>query len=180
MMPRFWSLEFHTRYFPALLRMRLTPNERAGSGFTSSLEKYFLFVLCFIIVVLGIPSAVLHHSIIGWIAGGIGAAGLAALTINSIFSGKIQPDYENFLTGIFFFFVLLGLSAGIFAGSLNHSLLQGIVIGAAGIIAGYFIGIAAGLWFQCMGWLASLLNGIAILACVGILFVDLVILAGSI
>ena len=179
MTPKFWSLEFHTRFFPALLRGRLTPREREGSGFTSSLEKYFLFALCLIFVIIGIPGAVLHHSVIGWIAGGIGAAGIAWLTVNSIFSGNIQPDYENFLTGIFFFFVLMGLTAGIFTGSLNHSLWLGLVVGAAGVIAGYFTGIAAGLWFQYMGWMASLLNGLCMLGCIGMFMVDLVILGGS-
>lgn len=180
MTPKFWSLEFHIRFFPALLRGRLTPRESEGSGFTSSsLEKYFLFILCLMFVVVGIPNAVLKNSILGWIAGGIGAAGIALLTINSIFSGKIQPDYENFLTGIFFFFVLMGLTAGIFTGSLNHSLWLGIITAAAGVIAGYFAGIAAGLWFQYMGWLASLLNGLCMLACIGMFMVDLVILGGS-
>jgi hypothetical protein len=179
MMPEFWSLEFHTRFFPALLRSRLTPRERAGSGFTSSLEKYFLIILSLIFIVFGIPGAILRHSVIGWIAVAIGFAGIIALIINSIFSRESSPDYEQFLWGVFFFFVIMGLSAGIFAGSLNHSLLLGIVIGAAGIIAGYFIGIAAGLWFQYLGWLASLVNGMAVFAVIGMFCVDLVIVAGS-
>jgi len=150
-----------------------------SNGFTSSAEKYFLFILCLIFIVLGIPGAVLRHSVIGWIAAATGSAGIIALIINSILSRENKPDYEQFLRGVFFFFVFLGLSAGIFAGSLNHSLLQGIVIGAAGIIAGYFIGIAAGLWFQYLGWLAALVNGMAMFAVIGMFCVDLVILAGS-
>jgi hypothetical protein len=119
-------------------------------------------------------------SVVSWIIGGIGAAGTVALLINSIVSRKGSPNYDNFLVGVFFFFLTLGLTAGVFVGSLNHSLMIGLLIGAAGLIAGYLIGILAGLWLQYLGWLALTVNALAIVAILGMFFVDLVILSGSI
>jgi hypothetical protein len=179
MNPRFLSLEFHTRFFPALLWDRLRPRERAGTSFTSIIELQILFVICFILLVTGIPAAIGSNSVIGWIAGGLGAAGALALFIHSIVSRKDPPKYDYFLIGVFFFFVFLGLTAGIFAGSLNYSLMIGLIVGTVGLIAGYFLGIMAGLWFQYLGWLASAINGLAILAIIGMFVVDLVILSSS-
>jgi len=179
MHPNILSLEFHTRFFPALIWNRLRPRERMETSFVSTVEMYFLFVLCIIFIAIGIPNAIAHKSVIGWIAGGLGAAGILALLIHSIVSRKDPPSYDNFLIGVFFFFVILGLTAGIFAGSLNHSPALGFLAGAAGLIAGYLLGLLAGFWFQYLGWLASLVNGLAILAIIGMFFVDLVIIAGS-
>jgi len=125
------------------------------------------------------PSAVSRGSFIGWLVGGIGAAGILALLINSIFSRKEPPSYDCFLIGVFFFFVVLGISAGVFVGTLEHSLSLGLLVGSGGLIAGYLLGILAGLWFQYLGWLASMVNILAGLAVFGMFSVDLVLLAGS-
>lgn len=179
MTPQFLSFEFHTRFFPALLWGRLRPRERSGTSFASAVELHVLFVVCFILLAFGIPIAVSSGSIIGWIVGGIGAAGTVALVINSIFSRKNPPSYDHFLIGVFFFFVTLGLTAGVFIGSLNHSLSLGLLVGFAGLIIGYLLGILAGLWLQYLGWLASTVNGLAVPAVLGMILVDLVLLSGS-
>jgi hypothetical protein len=128
---------------------------------------------------LGIPGAVSRSSIIGWIAVGIGTAGIVALLINSILSRKEPPSYDCFLPGIFFFFVVLGITSGIFAGTLEHSLPLGLLVGSGGLIAGYLLGILAGLWFQYLGWLSAMVNALASLAVLGMLLVDLVLLSGT-
>jgi hypothetical protein len=180
MHPKFLSLEFHTRFFPALLLGRLSPEEKGGTTFTSTTELYVLLVICLILVVIGIPNAVSHKSIIGWIAGGIGAAGIMAMFISSILSQMgTPPSYDAFLKGIFLFFLSLGISAGIFIGTLDHSSLKGLLVGSAGLVAGYLLGILFGLWFQYLGWLAGMLNLVAYLAVIGMLFVDLVLLGGN-
>lgn len=102
------------------------------------------------------------------------------LFIHSVVSGRANPpEYSRFLTGVFFFFVTLGVSAGVFGGSLNHSLMTGLLLGSGGVLAGYFLGILAGLWFQYLGWLSGVLNGVAWLAVFGMLLVDIVILIGT-
>lgn len=179
MTPKLMSIEFHARFFPSLLWNRLRPGERVGTGFPSTFERYIAFVACLILLALGIPGAVSSGSIIGWIMGGIGAVGMVALVINSIVSGSgAPPSFDDFLAGVFFFFVVLGITAGVFAGTLEHSLLLGLLVGTGGLIAGYLLGILAGLWFQYLGWLSAMVNALAGLAILGMLVVDMVLLSG--
>jgi hypothetical protein len=177
--PNFLSLEFHTRYFPGILLSRMRLGGRKETGFSSTLEHYIAFAVCIILLAFGIPVAVSSGSIIGWITGGIGAAGTLALVINSVLSRtKEPPSYEGFLAGVFLFFVFLGITSGVFVGTLEHSLSLGLMAGSAGLIAGYPLGILAGLWLQYLGWLSATVNGLAGLAVVGVLSVDLVLLSG--
>jgi len=180
MTPKFFSFEFHVRFFPSLLRSRLRPKERAGTGFPSSLEPTVALAVCFILVMIGLPSAIDNKSLFGWVLTGLGLIGFAALFIQSISShwGE-KPSYDDFLIGIFFFFIILGLTAGIFVGTMNHSFFLGLLVGLSGLLAGYVFGIFAGLWFQYLGWMAVILNLIAGLAVIGMFIVDMVLLAGG-
>ena len=102
------------------------------------------------------------------------------MCISSITWGiKTRPTYNAFLRGIFLFFVVLGLSGGVFTGTLEHSFLKGLLVGAAGVLAGYLLGIIAGLWLQYLGWLADILNMLAFLAVFGMICVDIVLVGGS-
>jgi hypothetical protein len=176
--PRFLSVEFHTRFFPAFLWGRLRHKQRTGSGFNSSFELYLVLTICVVLVAIGVPAALSHRSIAGWIIGAIGAAGFLAMLIISILSRRgAPPSYDGFLVGFFFFFVVFGLSAGIFIGALVHyPLFQGLLVGAAGLLAGYLMGILAGLALQYIGWLAAVLDPLAGLVVFGMLVVDLVLL----
>lgn len=179
MHPTFLSFEFHTRFFPALLWRGMRPRERGGTSFTSTGVFPILLVFCLILLLSGIPYALAHKSIIGWVLGGIGVAGMVFLFINSITSGiNSPPTYDGFLKGIFFFFVTLGISAGVFVGTLNHSLTLGIPACAGGFVAGYLLGIPAGLWLQYLEWVAALLNMLAGLFVLGMFVVDIVLLFG--
>lgn len=178
--PRFLSPDFHIRFFPALLRGRLKLGERTGTGFPSIFEFHIAFVFCLILLVIGIPFAVSSNAAFGWAMAGIGAAGILALLIHSISSRKDPPSYDCFLIGVFSFFVFLGATAGVFVGTLHHSLPLGLLVGLGGLIAGYLLGILAGLWFQCLGWLASIVNFAAALVVLGMFLVDVLLLSGSI
>ena len=179
--PKLLSIEFHTQFFPAFLWNRLRPKQRTGSGFNSSFELYITLAVCIILVVIGLPSALSRGSIAGWIMSGIGAAGILTMIINSIASswGKV-PSYDDFLVGFFFFFVTLGLTAGIFISTLNHyPFFQSLLISAAGLILGYVLGILAGLGLQYLGWMAAILDALAGLMVFGMLMLDLVLLSGA-
>lgn len=176
--PKFFSLEFHTRFFPSLLKSRLRQKERVRGGFSSGMDHMVVLAICGILIMIGLPGAIDSKSIIGWVLTGIGAAGIVAMIISSITSNEERPSYDNFLPGLFFFFIMLGITAGVFTGTLNHSLPKGMSTSAAGLIAGYLLGILAGLWGQYLGWIAVLLNGIAWLAVLGMFMVDIVLLAG--
>jgi hypothetical protein len=177
--PKLLSIEFHARFFPSFLWNRLRSKQRTGSGFNSSLERYLSLVVCVILVVIGLPPAVSHGSIAGWIASGIGAAGVLAMIINSIASSWGEPpSYDDFLVGFFFFFVTLGLTAGIFISTLGHySFFQSLLTSAAGFILGYAMGILAGLGLQYFGWMAAILDPLAGLMVLGMLVLDLVLLS---
>jgi hypothetical protein len=179
MTPKFLSREFHTSFFPSLLKSRLQPKERARSGFSPAMDHTVVLAICFILLMIGLPGAVDDKSFIGWVLTGLGAAGIAALLIGSIASNGERPDYDSFLSGFFFFFVALGVTSGVFAGTLKHSLLLGLLVGTGGLVAGYLLGILAGLWGQYLGWIAVMLNGLAYLAILGMFVVDLVLLSGA-
>jgi hypothetical protein len=104
---------------------------------------------------------------VGWILGILGIGGILAFVVFNILAELgTRPSYDNFLIGVFFFFVFLGVSAGMFVGKMEHSLFLGLLGGALGLFLGYVIGIFAGLWFQYLGWFASIVNmlfGFAIL-----------------
>ncbi|MGA2224409.1 MAG: hypothetical protein ABSH41_08215 [Syntrophobacteraceae bacterium] len=176
---RFLSVEFHTRFFPAFLWGRLRHKQRAGSGFNSFFELYLVLTICVVLVAIGVPAALSHRPIAGWVISGIGAAGILAMLINSILSRRGEPpSYDDFLVGFFFFFLVFGLSAGVFIGALEHyPLFQCLLIGAAGLLAGYAMGILAGLGLQYIGWLAAVLDPLAGLMVFGMLVVDLVLLS---
>lgn len=178
MPPRLLSLEFHTRFFPALVMGRLRPRESPDTSFSSTTGFTIILAICAAFVATGLPNAISHKSVIGWVIGGTGAAGILFFFVQSILAGRDNPpSYDRFLKGVFFFFVSLGLSAGVFTYS-HHSLALGILTGAGGLIAGYLLGILGGLRLQCLGWISKIVNGIAALAAFGMLFVDLVMLAG--
>lgn len=179
--PKLWSVDFHVRFFPAFLWRRFRCKEGKGSGFHSPFELYIVLAVCIILMALGAPSALSRGSIGGWAACGIGAAGLLAIIAHSVaLSWDRRPSYEDFLAGCFFFFVTLGLTAGIFTSSLNHySFFLSLLICVAGLVIGYIIGILAGLGLQYLGWLAVALNGLAYLAIIGMVVVDLVLLSGA-
>ena len=180
--PKFLSVEFHTHFFPSLLWGRLRPKQqRTRSGFNSSLELYIVLAVCAVLVAFGVPAALSHGSIAGWIASGLGVAGILALLVNSISSRQGEPlSWDDFLAGIFFFFIFLGLTVGIFFSTLEHfPLFLSLVLCAAGLIAGYVVGIFAGLWLQYVGWMATVLNQVAAPAVLGMLVLDLVLLSGA-
>lgn len=175
--PSFFSIGFHTHFFPLLLWRRLRHKERSGTTFVP-LESYLVVAACVVLTAIGMPHALNHHSIIAWLSVGIGVAGILTLTVAGICSRHESPSYDDFLTGIFFFLVMLGITAGIFAGALQHSLSLGLLGSVAGLVLGYLLGIFAGLWFQYLGLLAVVLNMLAFPGIIGLVVVDLVLLFG--
>lgn len=179
--PMFFSLEFHTSFFPALLRRLLHPEKRKyESTFAGhiALEYPVLAVISIIAGIYGTASALGSGSIIGWVCGVIGSGGFLYLLISSIRScRKIDPSFEYFRVIIFLFFVILGINIGLEVGTIYH-LSHGfrIITVLAGFIMGYIAGIAGGFWSQYLGWIASLLDIIAIMAIAGMVFIDILLL----
>ena len=57
--PKFLSIEFHTKFFPRILRDRLRRKKRESPGttFTSTTEMMISFAVCLILCFIGIPLA---------------------------------------------------------------------------------------------------------------------------
>jgi hypothetical protein len=162
--PKFLSLEFHTRFFPRLLRDRLRrkKKEEQGTSFVSTMEMTILLTVFVILAVIGIPSVLNRGSIVGLILSIIGVGGVLAIFVLSVGAQwGHRPTYEHFLIGIFFFFVSLGIFIGIPIGMDNHSLWLGSLARLAGLFGGYILGIFAGLRLQHLGWLAIIVDMLA-------------------
>jgi hypothetical protein len=180
--PPFFSREFHIRFFLQILKSRLLRKKGVsrGTGFNSTMEMFLGLAVCVVLAIIGIPSAWTQGSIVGWILSIIGVGGIVVLIIISVGSQwGSQPSYDDFLTGVFSYFFCLGLFAGIPVGMEYHDCWLGIAASLAGLIAGYLLGIVAGLRLQHLGWIAVIINMLAVFGTVvlcGTALVMLVIL----
>lgn len=120
-------------------------------------------------------------SIIGWVCGILGLGGFIYFLYSSIRSRKqIHPSFEYFRVIIFFLFVLLGITIGLEIGTVYHlSYGNRIIVVLAGLVLGYVSGIGGGLWVQYLGWIASLLDILGIMAIAGMVFFDILLLTVS-
>ena len=162
--PKFLSLEFHARFFPRLLRDRVLRRgkETQGTSFTSTMEMMIGMAVCLTLAALGIPPAVDRGSIAGWLAAVAGIGGVLALLVSSVAAQwGTRSSYDNFLIGVFFFFLSLGIFIGIPVGMDSHSFPLGVSASLAGLAGGYAIGIRAALGLQYLGWMAGIVNMLA-------------------
>jgi len=179
--PRFFSLDFHIRFFSALLWRLLHPKrKRYKSAFAGhiSLELPVMAIISIILGIYGFSAAIGSGSIIGWVCGILGLCGFIYLLTDSIRSGKYhKPSFEYFRTIIFLFFTVLGITTGLAIGTIYHfSYGVKITTGLTGFIPGYIVGIFGGIYAQHLGWMASLLDIIALAAIAGVIVLDIVML----
>jgi hypothetical protein len=176
--PRFLSVEFHTRFFPALLRRRLRPQRAtAESPFAHhlSIEYPIMLTLCFVLAALGLPSALTKGSVVGGIVGVLGIVGAVTLVVQSIHAQlKTRPTFEAFRVVPFAFFLILGLTLGLVGGSGHHSRALEACAAVAGLVGGYVVGIAGGLCAQYLGWIGTWVELAAGVAALGMLVGDIV------
>jgi len=179
--PTFFSLSFHTRFFPSLLWRRFRPKkEEYRSPFSNHipLELTILVVISKVAAIAGFGTGISRGSIIGWGVGILGLAVFAFFLVKSIRSQMgIRPSFDSFGFGIFFFVVVLGLTVGLFEGTLLHSKSLAGWGGLAGFVAGYGAGIFAGLGIQYLGWIGGLFSHLAVAGIVGLIVLDCVLLS---
>jgi hypothetical protein len=179
--PLFLSMEFHTSFFPALLWRLLHPKKRKYESTFAGHIRLELPVMAIASIVLGVygfSAAIGSGSIIGWVCGTAGLGVFSYLLINSIRSVRgMRPSFDYFRTIIFLFFVFLGLTIGLEMGNAYRvSYGFKLIFGIAGLSLGYISGILGGFWVQCLGWMASLLDVIALVAISGMVILDIVLL----
>ena len=90
--------------------------------------------------------------------------------------GGERPTYDDFLMGIFLFFVSLGFFIGIPVGMSRHSFWLGLLASLGGLVGGYILGILSGLWMQRLGWLAVILNMLAALGAIIVVGTELIMI----
>lgn len=179
--PPLFSLEFHTSFFPALLWRLLHPKKRKYESTFDGHIRLELPVMAIVSIILGVygfSAAIGSGSIIGWVCGTAGLGGFCYLLTVSIRSARgMRPSFDYFRTIVFLFLVFLGLTLGLEMGNVYH-LPYGLklISGLAGLILGYTAGIFGGLWVQYLGWMASLLDLIALVAIAGMVILDIVLL----
>jgi hypothetical protein len=166
--PRFISLDFHLKFFPSLLWRLLHPKKRRyESTFAGPirLERVAMAIVSMVMGIYGFSAVVGSGSVIGWGCGIAGLGGFSYLCIGSVRSSMgMRPSFEYFRGIIFFFFVILGINIGLEIGTIYHlSYGTRIIAVAAGFVLGYVAGIGGGLWVQRLGWIASLLDVLAIM-----------------
>jgi hypothetical protein len=180
--PHFLSLDFHIRFFPAVVWRQVRPSRTTESPFAHHLpiEYPLMLALSLMLAFFGVSSLVLRHSVIGGIVGTLGISGTVALVGQSIWAERGTPlTFEAFRVMVFLFFTILGLTLGSLAGwSASHSRAIEASGAVVGLLAGYALGVAAGLWVQRLGWVAAWFELAAGLAVVGVVVVDLALLFG--
>lgn len=187
--PKFFSLAFHLKFFPGVLwgiyRRRREQEKEYQSPFAHHFlpEIPIIILVCLLLIAVGLPRFVMKHSLGGGAAAALGFVGLAALFVRSVWSeaGARRETgggytFDAFVPTIFFFFVLLGATAGWSWGFIEHSPRLAILGGLAGLAAGYAAGIAAGLWVNYLGWIAIYFVYLAFAAMMGMAILDAVLL----
>ncbi len=174
--PSLLSLQFHSDFFPRLLGSKLSPNKKEPpeTSFNHNLGRTVMVFASMALLAFGVPLALGPNAMIGWPLVILGMIGILFILVDSIAGQKgLKPNFGDFHVWIFFFFVFLGFSGGLFLASVNHQPRPLVfAAGVLGIPPGYAAGIPAGLWSQNLGWVSGLLNGLAGAALIGLVVVD--------
>lgn len=178
--PDFWSREFHTRFFPSVLRRIIRPRKEAyESPFAhhAMMELTILLAVSLLACIFGYAAAI-NGSLIGAFFAFLGTAGFVFLVVHSLRSREhARPSWQEFRIGVFFFVLFLCFTAGLAIGHSYHMAYGARLMGGfAGMAAGYFLGIACGLGVQYLGWLSEMLDLFAGIALAGVIIVDILLL----
>ena len=165
--PPFFSAEYHLRFLPRVVGYRLRQyreRSRAG-GFRShvQVEMPLLVVACVLLAIIGLPSAMQHGSIGGWISALLGIGGLVALMAWSIVGEwhwrrkeGHRYGYAEFMPSVFFFCLMTGGSVGLIAGGiLSDRPLIGALWALPGLLVGYLVGPSAARWVHALGFMKA-------------------------
>ncbi len=149
--PRFWSAEFHLRFFPGLLLAQIK-NHPDGRKRHIFFEIPVAFVFCAILIAIGMPSALERHSIFGWLMTALGAGGTSALFVYCLRATAGTPlSYLEFEPWIFLFLTAVGVFGGWLASDALGSIWYAKGVVFLGLGLGYLSGIGAGLGIQRLG-----------------------------
>ena len=186
--PPFFSAAFHLHFLPRVIAYRLQQYRRRehpqGFGAHVQLEMPLVIFGCLLLMALGLPPAMQHGSIGGWVSAVLGMGGLAALLSLSI-AGEARwrreegqrYGYAVFMPSVFFFCVLAGGSAGLITGGVvTNSPMVGYTMSLPGLVTGYLAGPFAARWVHALGFIKTWFIYLAVLGLILLPLEDLVVL----
>lgn len=186
--PPFFSAAYHFRFLPRVIAYRVGQYRRRersqGFGAHVQLEIPLVIFVCLILVALGLPPALQHGSIGGWVSAVIGAGALVALLGWSI-SGEWRwrreeghrYGYAEFMPSVFFFCVLAGGSAGLIGGGvITDDPRMGYLWAVTGLVAGYCAGPYAARWVHALGVVKTWFIYLAVLGLILLPLEDAIVL----
>ncbi|MBI4388069.1 MAG: hypothetical protein HY582_03395 [Candidatus Omnitrophica bacterium] len=189
--PKFFSLAFHKDFFPAILwRLHLRrkkQREEYSSPFANHvhLEIPIAIVFCITLLVMGLPTLITKHSLAGGAMAVLGSAGLIAMFISSLRSEKIARaeagggySFDYFVAPMFFFFILMGVTAGLSVGFIRNSEWLAIIGSLTGLITGYMVGVFAGIWINYLGWIGAYVVYLVFAAMTAMGILDVILIYG--
>ena len=184
--PPFFSAAFHFRFLPRVIVYRLGERRRQshGFGFHAHVEIPLAIFACILLVAFGLPPALQHGSVGGWVSTVVGAGALVSLLGWSIVGEwrwrrqeGYRYGYAEFMPSVFFFCLLLGGSLGlIVGGSVANDPRMGYLWAGPGLVAGYLTGLIAARWVHALGFMKTWFIYLALLGLVFLLFEDVLVL----
>lgn len=184
--PPFFSSAYHFRFLPRVIAYRLARLRisQGGFGFAAHVEVPLVIFGCLLLMVFGLPPALQHGSIGGWVSAILGAGVLTAFVTWAIVGEWLwrrqeghRYGYAEFMPSVFFFCVLAGGSAGLIAGGIAGSdPRMGYFWAVPGLVAGYFGGLFAARWIHALGFIKTWVIYLAILGLVFLPIEDLMVL----
>ena len=184
--PPFFSAAYHFRFLPRVIVYRLGERRRQSHGFGvhAHIEIPLAIFACILLVVFGLPPALQHGSLGGWLSTVVGAGALVALigwSIAGEWRWRRQENYRygyaEFMPSVFFFCLLLGASLGlVLGGSLGNDPWMGYLWAGPGLVAGYLAGLFAARWVHALGFMKTWFIYLALLGLVFLIFEDILVL----
>ena len=175
---KLFSPAFHRSVFLPLLFRKLKPKKKVDETsitFGLPFEYTILAVVAIAFMLFGFGN---YPSMIGIIAGILGACGFAGLlfaSIRSELASDQKPSLDDFRVCPFLFLVLFGITAGLFFASGYPVIWIKILAAAGGLIVGYFLGIPAGMYMPYLGWMGGIIEMVLWLSMVGLVIVSIIL-----
>jgi hypothetical protein len=174
--PSFFSWQFHARFLPGVIWRRITGRLPRGSSHARYEQIIALVAACAAIGFAIAPA--MRGSVVAILIAAAGAIGIAVLVIQSVWSARTGPlTYDAFAVAPLIACIVLGADLGLAAGrGVNVETPMRVGYAAVGAIAGYVVGVGAGLMTQRLGWMAAFFSLITGLATIGLILLAFILL----
>jgi len=147
------------------------------------LEFTLAIFFCLFLLLSGLPGLITKRSFLSGLMTFAGFTGLAAMFISSLLSerrSRIEKgtgySFDDFVPAVFFFFIILGLTAGLSLGYIQGSWRLALIYSLVGLLLGCIIGVFAGIGINYLGWIGIYLVYLGYLLMLGMAILDLILI----